>query len=465
MANTIKIKKSKNLIFKKLNFLYLVFILFLFLTSPGGYVAHYNQLGQTQSYLNQELQIKWESLKPQSALEHSIKDNLDSALRSLDRITTGSLTAIGEEGLRGEKMKESKFANQVFLKGELGAELKRELEAFTKRHFALTGVDLSPQLLNQQDFAGQTWEGLEFYFKDCPNAVAISLLKHFRSTLLMAGIQAMRSESLQLVEREIKDLQQLSWVESFSERLPLNTTFMMKVQHREEPLSVWINGIRQSATASDSGRSLFEYTPPHAGRYRVDLLYEGKRYQRYFKVYRPGLSAKDKRKVYRAQLGQPLNINLVPQFFPTDTVWFTAQHANLERAGSRLLFTPFKTGLLSLVLNSTSGALDSLPIYVDVEPYLKVTLSDAVGDSCSWEQAVRLQATDVFWRVKSYRAELISPAGESVSIVSQTRLLSPRLQQLLREASKGSLLLLDQILLAPKSGAQDQYAQPTIIRI
>ena len=55
MSSTITISKAKNFSFKKLSFLYLVFILFIFFSSPGMYVMQYSGVAVTQNLLNDKM--------------------------------------------------------------------------------------------------------------------------------------------------------------------------------------------------------------------------------------------------------------------------------------------------------------------------------------------------------------------------------------------------------------------------
>ena len=55
MARTVTISKSKALNFKRLTFLYLIFFIFFFQSSPGEFVVHFQPLSQTQTTLNNQL--------------------------------------------------------------------------------------------------------------------------------------------------------------------------------------------------------------------------------------------------------------------------------------------------------------------------------------------------------------------------------------------------------------------------
>ena len=61
--------------FKKLSFLYLVFILFLFFSSPGNYVVHYDQMQVTQEELNGRLNAKLISFDAKNEDDKLLKEN------------------------------------------------------------------------------------------------------------------------------------------------------------------------------------------------------------------------------------------------------------------------------------------------------------------------------------------------------------------------------------------------------
>jgi hypothetical protein len=74
MGNTIKITKSKSFTYKKLNFLYLIFLVFMFFSNNGEYLRHYPGLFQTQIALNERLYTKIENYKNPTAEQLQLKN-------------------------------------------------------------------------------------------------------------------------------------------------------------------------------------------------------------------------------------------------------------------------------------------------------------------------------------------------------------------------------------------------------
>ncbi|MFN6047788.1 MAG: hypothetical protein ACK45C_07215, partial [Bacteroidota bacterium] len=97
MGSTVTISKAKNFSFKKLSFLYLVFILFIFFSSPGMYVTQYTSVANTQSALNDRL------LQDLKAFNSVDPKHLDLKNTTLDLV--GKL-----DGLNGEY---KKFAEET----------------------------------------------------------------------------------------------------------------------------------------------------------------------------------------------------------------------------------------------------------------------------------------------------------------------------------------------------------------
>ena len=102
MGSTVTISKAKNFSFKKLSFLYLVFILFIFFSSPGMYVMQYSSVANTQSALNERL---LDDLKAFSSLDPKQLDLKNTTLDLVSQL----------DALNGEY---KKFAEETSVKGD-----------------------------------------------------------------------------------------------------------------------------------------------------------------------------------------------------------------------------------------------------------------------------------------------------------------------------------------------------------
>ena len=90
--------------FKKLSFLYLVFILFLFFSSPGNYVVHYDQMQVTQEELNGRLNAKLISFDAKNEDDKLLKETTLQCLQELDELN----------------LKYKKYANDFSIYGDRG---------------------------------------------------------------------------------------------------------------------------------------------------------------------------------------------------------------------------------------------------------------------------------------------------------------------------------------------------------
>jgi len=130
MGSTIKISKSKNLSFKKLSLLYLVFILFLFFSSPGQYIIHYTTLATTQIELNERLLSKLKSLNSDLPQELELKNTTLECLNELSNLESVYSNYAEKNSVKGDKIKENKFAEKTVRKGPLSATLQGVLNKY-----------------------------------------------------------------------------------------------------------------------------------------------------------------------------------------------------------------------------------------------------------------------------------------------------------------------------------------------
>ena len=132
MANTIKISKAKNTSFKKLSFLYLVFILFIFFTSPGLYVWHYPAMQVTQAELNNRLSAELQAFSSDQVAEMDLRNSTFELVKRVDALEANYMEWAKANSISGDKLKENMYAEKVFRVGPDVAELQSIVKDYMK---------------------------------------------------------------------------------------------------------------------------------------------------------------------------------------------------------------------------------------------------------------------------------------------------------------------------------------------
>jgi hypothetical protein len=130
MAGTIRIKKSKALNFKKLTFLYLVFIVFFFLSTSGEFLHHFSALQKTQAGFNDKLLVHFNAQKASVPDEVLLKNKAGLAISLLDSLIQSYDTFALVNKVKGEKLKEQKLAKNVLNQNAVYTPLNQSLVDF-----------------------------------------------------------------------------------------------------------------------------------------------------------------------------------------------------------------------------------------------------------------------------------------------------------------------------------------------
>ena len=164
--------------FKKLSFLYLVFILFLFFSSPGNYVVHYDQMQVTQEELNGRLNAKLISFDAKNEDDKLLKETTLQCLQELDELNLKYKKYANDFSIYGDKLKENQFAEKQIRNGSLAASFNSTNEKMEAVYSKTSGKSLKSQIIEIRSFTGESFKSLEFFFKETPNAVVGSVLEH-----------------------------------------------------------------------------------------------------------------------------------------------------------------------------------------------------------------------------------------------------------------------------------------------
>lgn len=455
MANTIKISKSKNLIFKKLSFLYLVFILFLFLSSPGQFVEHYQNLVPGQQSLVAHLEERLNDFKPSEEGQSQLKELSLNTLMQLKTLEQDYVAYRLQNRISGEKLKENHFANDEVLKGPKGEQLEGLLRDFVVQFRSLGGKDLEKKLMQPLDFGDQAQAALPFFFQDTPNGVVQSIFLHFQSTILINTLNRLEGKAVRLKNPEVLPIGNLDLIQNFKRVLAPGEKLLFKVKAEESKtnaLQVWINQEELKPISADSVYAYFEYVPLMTGHYSVDILYSNSHYYHNFVVNKAGFKFEQDRSSFLAQVGEEHVITLNPSYLPKEGLSFSSEHADVKFEANQLRITPFHPGAFTVYLNQEGSSIDSLNLYAKDVSIIDVALMDIAGNQNASNEAIRLEAVNPFWQVVNFNLNITYPNGRQKVLHNATRFLRPDLKEHIQAAPSGSLFAFEEIKVIGKNG-------------
>jgi hypothetical protein len=451
--------------FKKLSFLYLVFILFLFFSSPGKYVEHYESIAITQVELNSRLVQKLKTFESTDPNKLRLKNTTFECMGVLDDLKSKYAQFAEDNLIYGDKIRENQFAEKEIRKGSLSLVFKDNNKKYLTTFEEVVGRSIKSQVSSLKSYTLQEFDDVTFFFKETPNGVINSLFEHMKTVYLYNTITELFREKIILPKYEQILLEEAKFIQRFKRLLILGDQFEMTIQSEtgQVPYAA-VNGQEVSLSTSDSVYYNLTYQPTRAGKYSIEVNLDDERLFTGFEVKRPEFRFVMEKSSFDAFVGQKMLISLDTQYFPSRNVKFVSSRAEVERVEDKLYVTPYETGRFQLTMMQGDEILDELILYAHEPDNIQVGLLDIGGEKSSLKNANRLESLNTFWQVVSFRMTLIDTLGAKKSLRSATRFLRNDLREMESKAADGSVLIFDDIKLISKNRGIVKTGMPIVLK-
>ena len=451
--------------FKKLSFLYLVFILFLFFSSPGKYVEHYESIAITQVELNSRLVQKLKTFESSDPNKLQLKNTTFECLGVLNDLKSKYAQFAEDNLIYGDKIRENQFAEKEIRKGSLSLVFKDNNKKYLTTFEEVVGRSIKSQVSSLKSYTLQEFDDVTFFFKETPNGVINSLFEHMKTVYLYNTITELFREKIILPKYEQILLEEAKFIQRFKRLLILGDQFEMTIQSEtgQVPYAA-VNGQEVSLSTSDSVYYNLTYQPTRAGKYSIEVNLDDERLFTGFEVKRPEFRFVMEKSSFDAFVGQKMLISLDTQYFPSRNVKFVSSRAEVERVEDKLYVTPYETGRFQLSMMQGDEILDELILYAHEPDNIQVGLLDIGGEKSSLKNANRLESLNTFWQVVSFRMTLIDTLGAKKSLRSATRFLRNDLREMESKAADGSVLIFDDIKLISKNRGIVKTGMPIVLK-
>jgi hypothetical protein len=451
--------------FKKLSFLYLVFILFLFFSSPGKYVEHYESIAITQVELNSRLVQKLKTFESTDPNKLRLKNTTFECMGVLDDLKSKYAQFAEDNLIYGDKIRENQFAEKEIRKGSLSLVFKDNNKKYLTTFEEVVGRSIKSQVSSLKSYTLQEFDDVTFFFKETPNGVINSLFEHMKTVYLYNTITELFREKIILPKYEQILLEEAKFIQRFKRLLILGDQFEMTIQSEtgQVPYAA-VNGQEVSLSTSDSVYYNLTYQPTRAGKYSIEVNLDDERLFTGFEVKRPEFRFVMEKSSFDAFVGQKMLISLDTQYFPSRNVKFVSSRAEVERVEDKLYVTPYETGRFQLSMMQGDEILDELILYAHEPDNIQVGLLDIGGEKSSLKNANRLESLNTFWQVVSFRMTLIDTLGAKKSLRSATRFLRNDLREMESKAADCSVLIFDDIKLISKNRGIVKTGMPIVLK-
>ena len=451
--------------YKKLSFLYLVFILFLFFSSPGKYVEHYESIAITQVELNSRLVQKLKTFESSDPNKLQLKNTTFECLGVLNDLKSKYAQFAEDNLIYGDKIRENQFAEKEIRKGSLSLVFKDNNKKYLTTFEEVVGRSIKSQVSSLKSYTLQEFDDVTFFFKETPNGVINSLFEHMKTVYLYNTFTELFREKIILPKYEQILLEEAKFIQRFKRLLILGDQFEMTIQSEtgQVPYAA-VNGQEVSLSTSDSVYYNMTYQPTRAGKYSIEVNLDDERLFTGFEVKRPEFRFVMEKSSFDAFVGQKMLISLDTQYFPSRNVKFVSSRAEVERVEDKLYVTPYETGRFQLSMMQGDEILDELILYAHEPDNIQVGLLDIGGEKSSLKNANRLESLNTFWQVVSFRMTLIDTLGAKKSLRSATRFLRNDLREMESKAADGSVLIFDDIKLISKNRGIVKTGMPIVLK-
>lgn len=471
MSNTMMIPKSKNMLYKKLSFLYLVFILFLFLTSPGEYVFQYPGIAQTQLVLNERLTKKLESYTPFSHVQEDLILATKDYLFEVDHMFSAFELYSMEYNLKGYTLKEKDFSDELIQNERFNEQLSEIVVNYRDAFKLASGKDISSELIYfNPSFSSTTMDVVDYFFKEVPNGAIESIFQHLKLVALNNTISYLDSVQGRFVaEKQLKLIQDEEFISKFRRQFILGEKLELDLTSKKPNFTpeVRINKQEVQLIKVDSIHYKLSYLPVEVGPYSIAINLDGNETMGSFMVKKPmlrfltsGVSS------LQTIVGEAVQLGLDPSFVKSlAELNFISNDADISRNGSNLSITSKTEGFFTVYMTKDQDTIDQVDLYARQNQREEVKLTALDGSSTkSIKNAGKLEAVSPFWDVLSYDLTIIGSDLPTQTYQSNSKHIRNDFLELIdqSEYSTATILFTD-IVLISSDGLNKAIANPIVI--
>ncbi len=467
MGSTITISKAKNFSFKKLSFLYLVFILFIFFSSPGMYVMQYSGVAATQSLLNEKMLNDLRGFNSVNPTELALKTTTMKSVSELEAIKMQYLDFANQTGVSGDRLRENNFAEKKIRKGEIGPKVKEILTDYIQSYSTVGIKDIKSEFDMPEDFSGSKFPVIEFYFKETPNGVLPTVFEHLRTVMLYNTLMVLKKKDLEMPKFEILTMDNADFIQKMKKNLILGEKLDVVIRPQKKGIlpTVKINGsLVESKPINNNGDYRVLYNPKRAGNYSFEVRIGESRLLSSFNVESPAFRFIHEASNLRTEVGSKFTITLDSNFVPKgDRMRFVSNSAQVDRNGLVLKVVPEKEGKFEILMTENGKVIDRAVFFASLPRPPKVSLMDIYGKPVQLSKANKLESDNVFWQVIDFDVAIVSETGKVNKFHSATRFLRNEIREFENNAQKNTTFIFENIRLTSQKGGVTMMASPLIM--
>lgn len=451
-SKTVYIPKYKFLNFRKLSFLYLIFIVFFFFSTSGDYLKHYRNLEKTQHQFNENL-LKQLNQGELSGKNLELKMLALSAIQKIDSLAANANTYLKKRSSGEDALKSTSFI-QTYPNHRA---MNQSLEAFS---FFFTGKE-AIRIRNLLGVENLEEDEVNSYLKNAPNASISSIGEHLKTVVLQESLRALdqnRAGSIFVKSAYLRDSLLLSGLKNHYE---IGNKVELKVYSGDNKQPVLlINSDTLSLSSTKTNWFSGIWIPQKSGEYLFRVVLDEEEIEHWVKVSQPSPYFLESKQELACLVNEPLPVYYNNSGYQQNQIQFRSTAAKLEKRKNELVITPITEGRFSVKMYLGNELIDERYFYAKEGRKQDVFLRDIAGASCGVDKAHCLESKSSDWQVVNFQFIVIDPEGNTRKIRSMTRFLRNEIRVAEQTALKGSTILFDQIRLIHADGGKTEYGNP-----
>jgi hypothetical protein len=243
------------------------------------YVLQFPDVQESQKMVNERLLSELNVFKPQVPEHIELKKATLQCLASLEDVKKAYYAYEKEAGISGDRLRESKFAEQEVRNGKWGPIIEKTLSNFIKTYNTVGNKNLKEEFVSLKDSKGTEFDALYYFFKGTPNGVIPSVIEHLKTVMLYHSILAMKKKESELPKFEILTLDETDFIQKFKKNLILGEPLDLIIRPKEigKRPTVKINGSPIKVDSLRSNDFKMYFLPPAVGVYALEVMSNDKR--------------------------------------------------------------------------------------------------------------------------------------------------------------------------------------------
>lgn len=465
-GSTVKIHRSRALSFKKLSFLYLVFIVFYFFSTSGEYIKHYHSLYKTQETLNNKYLSELNSIECKKLSDFTLRDQSLELFNTIEANKSELNNFLGNKLAFEEKSKETKFCKKFVQNGGYD-----QLKSKILNYVSLFPSYYQNELLTQ---FGLDIQGKNPLVTELPNGYLLNVFNYFQTVVLKSAIQELKINQLpkklvtqkeQVIE-ETKPSNKNPFLQSLRSVYYIgeNVDFSIFCSDSVQPQLIVNNDYLQLKKERNSIYHA-NWTPNKIGQYKITVSNSTHTQTQDVEVKSLKLNFLENLQEVVCNMNESFTLTpYLSNGLKINDLEFKSNEAIISIEENHLNITPIVEGRFNINVKLGSKEIENLSLFSKINSLPKVILNDKYNQVTNFTNAFALNTTLSNWQVTEFNMVLVLADGTKKTFHSNNKYLSNEMLDNQKSLTEGASIVFEQVKLLYKDGVKTTIGRPLYIK-